>query len=83
MEEKQPAKAFKPRGYLYVLIEKFTIPSIDKPISCSLTLGSNASCETKACAPGAPCNEVFLIEVPNEVDARLVAEFKEGLNSVG
>lgn len=51
-------------------------------MTCSLSLGSNAKCETKAYASGAPVNEVFLIEVPED-PSRLVAEFKEEGTSLG
>lgn len=83
MEEKQqPTKPVKIKGYLYVLVEHFTIPEADKNVSCTLSLGNNASCETKAYASGAPVNEVFLIEVPED-PSRLVAEFRQEGTSLG
>ena len=66
VEKEQPKPAIKLKGYLYVLIESFTIEPADKPVSCYLSLGSNAKCETRPQVSGADVNEVFLIEAPEE-----------------
>ena len=84
MEEKpQPKQPLKIKGYLYLLVESFEIPSVEKDINCSISLGENAKCETKSHKSGNTINEVFLVEVPEEDTTRLVAEFKSEGETIG
>lgn len=81
-QQTQPTKPIKIMGYIYVLVENFTIPDVEKNVTCSLSLGVNAKCETKAYASGTPVNEVFLIEVPED-PSRLIVDFKQEGTSLG
>lgn len=51
-------------------------------MSCHISLGLNAKCNTTPAISNTLLNEVFLIEVP-ENPSRLVVELKEGENFVG
>ncbi len=42
-----------------------------------------ANCQTKAYPSSSAVNEVFLIEVPDQEVARLVANFNQGENFIG
>jgi hypothetical protein len=70
------------KGYLYILIETFTVPSAEGNVSCHLSLGQIAKCNTAAVPSGTAINEVFLIEVPED-PSRLVMELWEKETVVG
>lgn len=70
------------KGYLYILIESFSVPSVAGEVSCHISLGQIAKCNTAAAVSGAALNEVFLMEVPED-PSRLVLELREGEEMVG
>jgi hypothetical protein len=59
------------KGYLYLLIENYNAPGVQAPISCHVSLGLIAKCNTAPSPSGTPVNEVFLLEVPED-PSRLV-----------
>lgn len=73
MEEKPNQTSIK--GYLYLVVESINIPTAQKDVSCHLSLGLVAKCNTVPRPSGTKINEVFLIEVPHE-PSRLVMEFR-------
>ena len=70
------------KGYLYILIEKFTAPSIEGPVSCHISLGQIAKCNTTTVPSDTNINEVFLIEV-SEDPSRLIFELKDKDQVIG
>lgn len=77
-EEKQPVT----KGYLYILVEKMTVPSLEAPVSCHISLGQIAKCHTNPAPSGSNINEVFLIEVPED-PSRLIFELKDKDTVIG
>lgn len=51
------------KGYLYIVVETFTVSTATKEVVCHLSLGENANCKTNPHTSGKSVNEVFLIEV--------------------
>ena len=80
MEAEKPKLVIK--GFLYVVVENFQVASVEEDITCHLSLGAIAKCETKPAKSGAALNEVFLIEVPSD-PSRLILEFKKGEALIG
>lgn len=48
-------------GYLYINVEGFSVPSVTTDISCHISLGIIARCNTNPLPSGTPVNQVFLI----------------------
>lgn len=61
--QQQPKKNLLIKGYLYIGVDTFNIPTATKEVVCHLSLGENANCNTAPHSSGKPTNEVFLIEV--------------------
>jgi hypothetical protein len=59
-----------------------TIPSAQTDVTCHISLGQIARCNTNPAPSAKPINEVFLIEVP-ENPSRLIFEIKEQDTFIG
>jgi hypothetical protein len=64
------------KGYLYIMVENFNIPEAQSEVTCNISLGLIAKCNTNPAQSGTSLNEVFLIEVPED-PSRLILEFKD------
>ena len=59
------------KGYLYIIVESFNAPDQASELTCNISLGIVAKCNTQPSLSGKVINEVFLMEVPEE-PSRLV-----------